>query len=199
MNEVNESAPASYDTPPIDAQALSAWLAAWASGTANDQHTAYLDKIVKQKIAAADKPRGGIPPKVRMNAAVMDFVVYMRETSPVDARRFGGSAGIMAEVIAARVDAEVGRALTAERNAQPIQSTAPDAETHEQLSALDAQVDRLKVELDRAHEWRFHLEAHAREVHGTVLYLLEAAKRAPTKEELRGIVATLKEATGWAP
>jgi hypothetical protein len=84
-----------------------------------------------------------------------------------------------------------------------VEGVAPDlgpAETlMEEVRELTAKVEDLETELDRAHEWRFHLESRAREVYNTVRRLLTVAKRAPTEVEMTNIVATLKEAIGWSP
>jgi hypothetical protein len=190
---------------PINAsKEIGEWLAAWANGEAKDQNTAFLDKIVKQKVDAeiAKRPKPKEGGRVQNPDGIIKSFVASFTQGPVPSTAFGGAAGTINKLLDQA--AETARQHERDAGATKIQGIGAGDDAfigvlEEKVTTLEAQVERYDGELARAHEWRFHLEARAREVHGTVHHLLKIVKRAPSREEMEGIVDTLKEAIGWAP
>lgn len=67
------------------------------------------------------------------------------------------------------------------------------------IATLTQQVALLEGECTRAHDWRFHLESHMREVRTGLLYFRDTAKRSPTLEEYSGLLDALRAGIAWTP
>lgn len=190
--------------PPIDytgspPQIVGAWLAEFAAGRTNDQNTVLLGRLIKQKEDAArasvQRPRA---PQASPAAAIATFVSQYIDGNEFAEGPFAEYALALDEHI--RVQLQVtGTGVTAGEVASAVNESVHGLqETAEALAAAQMQVDRLELELVRAHDWRFHLEAHARDADRAVRGFLERG-RGPTKEEMEGVRAMLRSAIGWSP
>lgn len=70
------------------------------------------------------------------------------------------------------------------------------ASLQDRVNTQADEIERLNSELARAHDWRYHLESHARDARAVVVDSLRA-NRAPSKAELQGIERTLTDGIGW--
>jgi hypothetical protein len=191
-------------TPTQDAMRLiGEWLAAYARGQTKDQNTVLLDRILREKVQAAKQPRRPVNVEGELKAWIDRYVQGVLPDSTLKAaldsavqQKAAAMAALMAPPSLPPARMEAHRTATSES----YQDNSGDVRMlGERIAELEVKCDALQKECDRAHDWRFHLESRAREVYRSVRHLLEVAKRAPSKDEMAGIVETLKEAIGWSP
>lgn len=167
--------------------AVTDWLAAYARGEVSDPNTAFLDKVIRERIAAAAPARAArngavpqtAPTQLQVHAEVIRLIDAVTRGETPDSPAGQRIAAALAE---ARAEGE------AEAGGRPVRD-----------AVSFAAYERLRQEVSRAHNWRFHLESRARAVHAAVGRLLDVEHRAPTEVEMREIVDTLREAVEWAP
>jgi hypothetical protein len=189
--------PPNLTWPPEFHQALGEWLAAWANGQVTDQSTAYLDRIVKEKVAVklAKRPRlPAAPPPNARPAPPPDFII----------RKFlEAYAGGEHNKLDSELVEYMEETFRLKAGLAPVGGEDQLKEAFDELSERYAKIEqdylKLRTENSRVHNWRFHLEARARQAHDFVDHYLHVVKRAPTAQEMEEILDVLQEGISWAP
>lgn len=177
---------------------LGDWLAAWADGRVDDQHGTYLNKVIATRAA---NPQGeGAAGRRRQNAAaVLKWVQAFTQGTGLPAYGAAGEQAreLLDQYIADCTAAPVPPQLPDEAE-EAAARTSYDDTLRDELRTMQETHDRLRRELSRAHDWRYHLEAQARAAMNESRRMAEAP-RAPTQDALKGLSMTLREGIEWAP
>lgn len=196
-------------TPIEFSRRLNEWIGKWANGEVKDQTGLYLDKLVKQKALENGGAKTAAKPK--MTAEDKAKIVQQWVSAFCDHADWarGGpytEAAAQVDQYAAEAAAD---ALEMERPA-PVESAAPaqgasgeigkvfEEAMGRELEQTSAENERLKVELARAHDWRYNLESRARDAYAAVREVL-GSPTAPTKQAVQAILQTLRDGIEWTP
>lgn len=181
---------------------LGQWLAAWAHGRAPGQQAAFLDRLVKQRMDKFRPPRR--PEKttpVNERAIVERWIDRFIQGGIPVAEATAAAAGKLTRYIeereaAAREEAVAELERPVQREPAPARVRLDISEearsAMEQAQELNAELEEAHSQLAKAHDWRFRLEAKAREAYDQVRFHLRR-NAAPTKEQMETIMRTLRD------
>lgn len=166
---------------------VSEWLARYVKGEAADQHQVLLDRFIRQKVdeAVAKRKSSAV---LSMPTPEKRIEIFRELFASWERGELTDQEGEVATLLGDLVK------LSAPASAE----ATPDETMGERLREISKENEQVILELARAHEWRFHLEAHAREAQGVLRQMIDRAQ-APRREELEGLLQTLQAGIWWAP
>lgn len=167
------------------------WLAAYAAGTARGPIVAYLDRLIRTKLA--EQKRSGLSDTNKTLEAINHFVDRFIRGETV-----GGGTAAMERLDAHIRDRVAAATVEHESDGGIVEPSAIVDALSATIREQTDEIERLKEELERAHDWRFHLEIGAREARASLLRM-QHAEQAPTADEVGNVAQTLRLAIGWAP
>ena len=182
---------------PEQRQVVTTWVGAFVAGQTDDPATVLMNRFIKER--AAPPPRR----PVNIEGEILGFIKRWR----------AGQAGATSELVhelEAAVSERVGalQAVDEQSTFAPRVATqtltlppesgpeyeAEQAALIERIKELEAVNDELEDAAASAHNWRYRLEAGAREVQSTMHRLFRVLKRAPSQDEAEGMLNVLRDA-----
>lgn len=146
-----------------------------------------------RKAKAASAARNQNSPAKADGRLLRDFVDSVCAEAPLPEHTPPG----VADKLEAYIERRAGMMFGADASAPQAATSAMAEAAVTELRAAREEAECLQIELARAHDWRFNLEAAAREATTMLRSFLRDER--PTKEAVQGILRTLREGIEWAP